>query len=562
MLARLDLPNGTQTVQSYDNLSRLTQTVNQKSGGTLLSKFAYSYDTRDVRTGVQSQHGADPLRQVSYTYDATDQLKSETASGGVANTNYSNVFNYDSMGNRTWAENVKGSDTTVTQLTPNALNQISALSQSRNGAPPVTSGFVYDAAGNTRQVENADGGKTLFDYDDADRLVRIETRNAAGVPVTKSEFVYDYASRKAVSLEFTWTAGAWVKTDETRRVFDGLDVVQERNAANEVTAQLVRDGNIGGILSRSTQAGASFFGYDGSGNVTLLTDANGDDVGRYRYDAFGNTLEASGARAAENPYRFSTKELHAQSGLYDYGYRFYSAGLGRWINRDPIREAGGVNLYAMVGNDSVNFVDSDGLRPVNKADIQRLRRLLNPKSSVDVKRAANRSIAALKSSIAAVPSGKSDPVNLQVAFWAIDRLGNEAYGFDGDLGMGWGPFKTHGKGTNKCNLFVGQAYEAVIGTANDYNTKGFPLTGRLKLGPPSANAMGNARVPMGNFSVVSSPMIGDIVAFGAKGDGSGHVTINLGGGLLIYAGEGAAKINTFDRNQQGHLPAVYRRYTP
>ena len=78
----------------------------------------------------------------------------------------------------------------------------------------------------------------------------------------------------------------------------------------QVSAQLVRDGNIGGILSRTTAAGATFYDYDGNGNVTLLTDSNGNDVGHYRYDAFGNTLEATGPRAAENPYRFSTKEIH------------------------------------------------------------------------------------------------------------------------------------------------------------------------------------------------------------------------------------------------------------
>ena len=144
---------------------------------------------------------------------------------------------------------------------------------------------------------------------------------------------------------------------------DGLDVVQERNEANEVTAQIVRDGNIGGILSRSTSAGASFFGYDGSGNVTLLSDASGNEVGRYRYDAFGNTLEISGVRASENPYRFSTKELHGASGLYDFGFLFYSASMGRWINRDPIREDGGLNLYAMVGNNPLNAVDDYGLQP-------------------------------------------------------------------------------------------------------------------------------------------------------------------------------------------------------
>ena len=361
MLHTLQLPNGTQTVQSYDSLQRLTQTVNQKNNGTNLNKFAYSYDTRDVRTAMQSQHGSDPLRQVSYGYDAVDQLKTEASSGGLANTNYTNAFDYDGMGNRTRVEKVSGGDTSVTHTTPNELNQISALSSSLNGAPAQTSGFGYDQTGNTTEIKNPDNSKTVFSYDDADRLVGIEKRSAADAPLAKSEFGYDYASRKAVSLEFTWTNGAWVKTGEKRRVFDGLDVVQERNADNQVTAQLVRDGNIGGILSRSTQAGATFFGYDGGGNVTLLTDANGDDVGRYRYDAFGNTLEASGARATENPYRFSTKELHGASGLYDYGYRFYSPSLGRWINRDPIREAGGINLYAMVGNDPVNKLDLYGL---------------------------------------------------------------------------------------------------------------------------------------------------------------------------------------------------------
>ena len=70
-----------------------------------------------------------------------------------------------------------------------------------------------------------------------------------------------------------------------------LEMVQERNANNQVTAQLVRDGNIGGILSRTTAEGHAFYGYDGQVNVALLTNSAGQDVGHYRYDAFGNTLE-------------------------------------------------------------------------------------------------------------------------------------------------------------------------------------------------------------------------------------------------------------------------------
>ena len=206
-------------------------------------------------------------------------------------------------------------------------------------------------------------GRTIYNYDDADRLVKIERRTATGAPQGFSEFVYDYASRKAISREWTYQNGTFVKTEEKRRVFDGMDVVQERNAANEVTAQLVRDGNISGILSRTTAAGAAFYGYDGNGNVTLLTDASGADVAHYRYDAWGNTLEAVGPRAGENPYRFSTKEVHAASGLIDFGLRFYSPSMGRWINRDPLGEEGGINLYAMVGNSPVNGVDEYGLDP-------------------------------------------------------------------------------------------------------------------------------------------------------------------------------------------------------
>lgn len=50
------------------------------------------------------------------------------------------------------------------------------------------------------------------------------------------------------------------------------------------------------------------------------------------------------------------------SGIPDYGYRYYSSGLGRWLGRDPIGELGGLNLYGMVWNDAMNYVDLYGLK--------------------------------------------------------------------------------------------------------------------------------------------------------------------------------------------------------
>jgi uncharacterized protein RhaS with RHS repeats len=40
---------------------------------------------------------------------------------------------------------------------------------------------------------------------------------------------------------------------------------------------------------------------------------------------------------------------------------FYSPDTGRWLNRDPIQETGGLNLYDYVANNPVNFVDRNGL---------------------------------------------------------------------------------------------------------------------------------------------------------------------------------------------------------
>jgi len=59
--------------------------------------------------------------------------------------------------------------------------------------------------------------------------------------------------------------------------------------------------------------------------------------------------------------RFSSKEVHANSGLYYYGLRYYEPNLQRFINQDPIGEEGGINLYGFVYNSPINFVDPDGL---------------------------------------------------------------------------------------------------------------------------------------------------------------------------------------------------------
>lgn len=70
--------------------------------------------------------------------------------------------------------------------------------------------------------------------------------------------------------------------------------------------------------------------------------------------------EGGQKRASYGPPRIrilSTKYWDGETGLYYYGYRYYSSELGRWLSRDPLGERGGYNLYAFTYNNPINFFD-------------------------------------------------------------------------------------------------------------------------------------------------------------------------------------------------------------
>jgi RHS repeat-associated protein len=119
--------------------------------------------------------------------------------------------------------------------------------------------------------------------------------------------------------------------------------LQDRAADNSVQRDylwgLNLGGGIGGLLNLK-QGGQSYqYLYDGTGNVMALLDEAGQIAAAYRYDVFGKLLVKSGS--LEQPFLFSTKRYDAGTGLNYYGYRFYAPAIGRWMNRDPLGEAGG-----------------------------------------------------------------------------------------------------------------------------------------------------------------------------------------------------------------------------
>ena len=109
-------------------------------------------------------------------------------------------------------------------------------------------------------------------------------------------------------------------------------------------------------LATTDATGTSFFLHDANKNVMQRTDAEGDLLEKYEYAPFGgNTGEA---RAGVG---FSSEAFDAATDLDYYNYRYYAPGLGRWTKRDPIGELSYINLYSMVSNCSVIYVDGLGL---------------------------------------------------------------------------------------------------------------------------------------------------------------------------------------------------------
>nr|WP_245228680.1 RHS repeat-associated core domain-containing protein [Pontixanthobacter sp. CEM42] len=81
------------------------------------------------------------------------------------------------------------------------------------------------------------------------------------------------------------------------------------------------------------------------------------------YDDYGVFGPVSGTENVGR-FRYTGQTWIPEVGLYYYKARMLSPTLGRFMQRDPIGYADGMNMYAYVSNDPVNFIDPTGLKMV------------------------------------------------------------------------------------------------------------------------------------------------------------------------------------------------------
>src|SRR5206468_1696243 len=111
----------------------------------------------------------------------------------------------------------------------NGNNTFTAVAQNTYGVSvtntitvnlPTNVTLAFDLNGNLTN----DGARTFF-FDAEDQLTNITFAGA-----WKTEFVYDGLGRRRIERDYGWQSNQWVKTNETRFIYDRMLVVQERDS--------------------------------------------------------------------------------------------------------------------------------------------------------------------------------------------------------------------------------------------------------------------------------------------------------------------------------------------
>ena len=139
--------------------------------------------------------------------------------------------------------------------------------------------------------------------------------------------------------------------------------------ASEQTVFLYDETGIIGMMYTGTNGTTAtyYFRRNLLGDVIGIYNTNGDKVGGYAYDAWGNctiTLNTNGI-ATKNPIRYRGYYYDQDTGLYYLNARYYSPEWRRFISPDDTAyldpdSVNGLNLYCYCNNDPVNYVDPSG----------------------------------------------------------------------------------------------------------------------------------------------------------------------------------------------------------
>jgi len=383
-MERMDYANLTRIDCSYDGITgvpnptgdfgvkqRIRTLHTLPSSGQIIDDRSYRWDACYDKTARIDQRPASPGFRFNYQYDAAKRMTKAQLTDSLATLLSETHYTLDGVGNR-----IAVTNNSVAELyTMDASTPVPADFQVNQYTDTPFGLRTYDPNGNLKAQNPGMRGELLFEFDYADRLVRV-TDPGNGVT---NKYSYDTFGRR---IEKTITDSA-APPSTTRYLYgadwsshaNALQVVEEQNGGGATLATYMYGGGLDDVMNMVRGGNDYHFHHDDLGNVMAVTDPSGTVVERYDYDDFGKPqfFNGSGSPLVEsaigNPYLFTGRRYDQETGLYYFRNRYLDPSAGRFISRDPLGTWGDPNNagngLTYVGNNPWTHSDPLGLAKEN-----------------------------------------------------------------------------------------------------------------------------------------------------------------------------------------------------
>jgi RHS repeat-associated protein len=279
----------------------------------------------------------DTTRSQSFTYDHLNRiLTAETTSTYATSPTHcwGESYTYDQWGNLTA---IGVASTSYNSCTQESLS-VTALSNNQLSS----TGFSYDASGNMLT-----DGRNTYTWNSEDQL-----KTAAGVTYT-----YDGDGHR---VEKSNGKLYWYGT--------ASDALMETDLSGNLTDEYIFFGGKR-IARRDSSNNVVYYAADHLGTSRVVASSAGAILDQSDFYPFGGERVLSASSG--NTYKFTSKERDSESNLDNFGARYDSSILGRFMSPDwseipaPVSYANLVNpqtlnLYSYAGNNPTTLGDPDG----------------------------------------------------------------------------------------------------------------------------------------------------------------------------------------------------------
>jgi RHS repeat-associated protein len=334
--------NGTIVEREYYPSSQRLEAIRVNHGATQLREISYSYDNAGNITGLFDAIPGDRLHR-TFTYDRMHRISGSEERAGASDGPIvaSGEYGFDTTGNL--LQNFELGERNYFYEDPAHAGR---LTRYQIGAE--SNNVTYDSLGHVESF----GDLEQLEYDVFDRLIAADLDDGRRI-----QFIYDGKNRRVHKRVIDGNS------ETTVRYVQAVYEVHDDHTVRHVILNKYRLATES--VSAENVVETNYLVTDHLQSTILAIDESGTPVFQQRYTPFGLAMiPGNGSQ------QYLGRDADAELGLYQFGARYYSPFLGRFISPDwfviesphkamPIPQA--FNAYSYSANNPLILKDPSGL---------------------------------------------------------------------------------------------------------------------------------------------------------------------------------------------------------